>query len=271
MSLDFTEFFKKYEAIIGEADKVFETVKAQSGDRVRCKEGCSDCCHALFDLTLIEALYVNHHFNSAYSGLERSRILDRADEADRAVHKFKRDMFKASQAGTSTEDILREAARAKVRCPLLDDDDLCALYARRPVTCRIYGVPTAIGGAAHTCGRSGFEPGGKYPTVFLDKLQDRLYLLSHELATAIGSRYRELGAVLVPLSMALLTSYDEEYLGLAAPKVEPKPDFSAALLKEPVKDEACGSCDKDSSACASCKEKSFSITIGGPDAGGKED
>ncbi|MCM0755260.1 YkgJ family cysteine cluster protein [Desulfovibrio aminophilus] len=271
MPLDFTEFFKKYEAIIGEADKVFETVKAQSGDRVRCKEGCSDCCHALFDLTLIEALYVNHHFNASYSGLERSRILERADEADRAVHKFKRDMFKAAQAGTSTADILREAAKSKVRCPLLNDDDLCVLYDRRPVTCRIYGVPTAIGGEAHTCGRSGFEPGGKYPTVFLDKLQDRLYLLSHEMATAIGSRYRELGTVLVPLSMALLNSYDEEYLGLTAPSAEPKPDFSAALLKEPAKDAACGSCDKDSSACASCKEKSFSITIGGPDAGGGED
>jgi len=107
--------------------------------------------------------------------------------------------------------------------------------------------------------------------VFLDKLQDRLYLLSHELAGRLKTRYRELGSVLVPVSMALLTAYDEDYLGLTAPKAEPRPDFAAAALKEPAKSPECGPCDKDASACASCKEKSFSITIGGPDKGGKED
>lgn len=271
MALDFTEYFKKYETIIGEADAAFQAVRSQAGDRVRCKETCSDCCHALFDLTLIEALYLNHHFNQTYSGLVRSRILERADEADRASYRLKREMFKASQGGVSTEEILLQAAQAKVRCPLLNDDDLCDLYAFRPVTCRIYGVPTAIGGQAHSCRHSGFEPGGKYPTVFLDKLQDRLYLLSHELAGSLKTRYRELGSVLVPVSMALLTAYDEDYLGLTAPKAEPRPDFAAAALKEPAKSPECGPCDKDASACASCKEKSFSITIGGPDKGGRED
>ncbi len=271
MALDLTEFFKKYEAIVAEADAVFERVRQETGDKVRCQEGCGDCCHALFDLTLIEALYLNHHFNATYSGLERSRILERADEADRAGYKIKKQMFKQSQAGTSTEEILREAARAKVRCPLLNDKTLCDLYGCRPVTCRIYGVPTAIGGAAHTCGRSGFEPGGKYPTVFLDKIQDRLYLLSHELASSIGSRYGDLGSVLVPVSMALLNAYDEDYLGLCAPKAEPRPDFKAAVAPQaaPGKSAQCGPCDKDASACASCKDKSFSITIGGPDKGGE--
>ena len=272
MALDFTDFFSKYETIIAEADAAFQAVRSQSGDKVRCKETCSDCCHALFDLTLIEALYLNHHFNKTYSGLVRSRILERADEADRAAYRLKRDLFKASRDGASTQDILLQAAQAKVRCPLLNEDNLCDLYEFRPVTCRIYGVPTAIGGQAHSCRHSGFEPGGKYPTVFLDKLQDRLYLLSHELAGSIKTRFRELGTVLVPVSMALLTAYDENYLGLTAGAAEPQPDFSKASLKEPApeKSASCGPCDKDASACASCKEKSFSITIGGPDKGGKE-
>lgn len=271
MALDFTEYFTKFESIIAEADAAFQAVRSQAGDRVRCKETCSDCCHALFDLTLIEAMYLNHHFNRKFSGLARSAVLERADAADRQAYRFKRDMFKASQGGATTQEILLQAAQAKVRCPLLNDDDLCDLYECRPVTCRIYGVPTAIGGQAHSCRHSGFEPGGKYPTVFLDKLQDRLYLLSHELAGGLQTRYRDLGSVLVPVSMALLTSYDEEYLGLTAAKAEPQPDFSKASPRAPEKSAACGPCDKDASACASCKEKSFSITIGGPDKGGQED
>ena len=56
MALDFSDFFKRYEAIIGEADQVFETVKGKYAENVRCEKGCSDCCHALFDLTLVTGL-----------------------------------------------------------------------------------------------------------------------------------------------------------------------------------------------------------------------
>ena len=40
----------------------FAKVKEQFPDAVKCREGCADCCHALFDITLIEALYVNTRF-----------------------------------------------------------------------------------------------------------------------------------------------------------------------------------------------------------------
>ena len=124
---------------------------------------------------------------------------------------------RAAKDGKSTEEILTEMARAQVRCPLLDDDGLCEMYDARPVTCRIYGVPTAIGGEAHTCGKSAFEKGQAYPTVYLDRIQDRLYALSHELAGSLNTQYKELGEVLVPVSLALLTEYTEEYLGIKKP------------------------------------------------------
>ncbi len=165
MALDFSEFFKRYEAIIGEADQVFNTVKAKFSENVRCEKGCSDCCHALFDLTLVEALYLNKQFLERFSGKAKSEVLARADEADRLVHRLKRDAFKAAKEGASAQAILAEMAKVRVRCPLLDDAGACQMYDKRPVTCRIYGVPTAIGGQAHTCGKSGFEKGKPYPTV----------------------------------------------------------------------------------------------------------
>ncbi|MDP3425993.1 MAG: thiamine pyrophosphate-binding protein, partial [Humidesulfovibrio sp.] len=180
MALDFSEFFKKYEAIITESDQVFGTVRARYADNVRCEKGCSDCCHALFDLTLVEALFLNTVFNARFKGKDRTRILKRADEADRQVHRLKRDAFRAVKDGQNAQEILLEMAKVRVRCPLLDDQGLCEMYDARPVTCRIYGVPTAIGGEAHTCGKSAFEKGKAYPTVYLDRIQDRLYALSHE-------------------------------------------------------------------------------------------
>lgn len=282
MALDFTEFFKRYEAIIAEADQVFETVRAKFADNVRCEKGCSDCCHALFDLTLVEAMYLNARFRERFSGKAKDQVLFRADEADRLVYRLKRDAFKAAKDGRNAQEILAEMAKVRVRCPLLDDEGACVLYDCRPVTCRIYGVPTAIGGQAHTCGKSGFERGKPYPTVYLDRIQDKLYALSHELAGSFTSRFKGLGEVLAPASMALLTEYNDEFLGLvdATPKEAPAPEaapaapvaaaprrpVAQAAPKAPAKDQGkglaqCSGCSPASKpgGCSGCSPQGFTI------------
>ncbi|OGR35955.1 MAG: hypothetical protein A2051_12480 [Desulfovibrionales bacterium GWA2_65_9] len=277
MALDFNEFFKKYAAIIGESDQVFGTVRARFAENVRCEKGCSDCCHALFDLTLVEALFLNAAFSARFQGKDRTRILKRADEADRLVHRLKRDAFRAVKDGQNAQEILLEMAKVRVRCPLLDDEGLCEMYDARPVTCRIYGVPTAIGGEAHTCGKSGFEKGKAYPTVYLDRIQDRLYALSHELATGLNTRFKGLGDVLVPVSLALLTEYSEEYLGIKKPGSEAKAEakakaapaskatgMAARLAAGKAKGKGlaeCSGCSPETKqgGCGGCAPKSFTI------------
>ncbi|MBA4357278.1 MAG: hypothetical protein C0405_06090 [Desulfovibrio sp.] len=269
MALEFSEFFKRYEAIIAEADQVFNTVRARYADNVRCEKGCSDCCHALFDLTLVEALFLNTAFTARFKGKERNSVLERADEADRLVHRLKRDAYKAVQDGKNAQEILLEMSKIKVRCPLLDDQGLCLMYDLRPVTCRIYGVPTAIGGEAHTCGKSAFEKGTAYPTVYLDRIQDRLYALSHELAASLDTRYKGLGEILVPASLALLTEYSEDYLGIKKPKDAAAPAKAPAVKPAPAAKSApagkglaeCSGCSPEvkQGGCAGCAPKSFTI------------
>ena len=80
-------------------------------------------------------------------------------------------------------------------------------------------MPTSIHGKAHVCGQCGFKQGGAYPTVALDRIQDRLADMSRRIGAAVGSRFRELHRVYVPVSMALVTKYDDAYLGVGpAPK-----------------------------------------------------
>ena len=122
--------------------------------------------------------------------------------------------------GESPEAIMEKAAQIKLRCPLLDDNDHCLMYHARPLTCRVYGVPTAIAGQGHVCGFSAFEKGQPYPTIHLDKIQNRLEDLSREVASTVQTRFKELHDVYVPLSMALLTRYDEAYLGIGPAKKE---------------------------------------------------
>lgn len=214
MDIDFTPFFKQYEEVLAMADKVFERVKSEHLECVKCKTTCSDCCNALFDLYLIEALYINDKFNKKFKDGERERIVEKSNTADRTIHKLKRKAYKDLESGKDENEILSKMAEERVRCPLLNDDDMCDLYEYRPITCRLYGIPTSIGGVSHTCGLSAFAEGKQYPTVNLEKIQNKLYEISVELVKEIKSRHVKLADVLVPLSMALLTIYDEEYLGV---------------------------------------------------------
>lgn len=219
MNIDLSAIFAQYEALVAETDALFERVRALHPDCVTCGLGCSDCCHAMFDLSLVEAMYLNGKFAASFDfGPERSAVLERASDADRHAYRIKRRMYRESEDGRPAEDILAEAARERIRCPLLGEGDACVLYAHRPITCRLYGIPTAIGGKGHTCGKTAFRAGEKYPTVAVDRIQDRLAALSKEIAVAVGSRFSELHQVYVPVSMALLTRYDDAYLGIGKPK-----------------------------------------------------
>lgn len=206
-------FFKKYEELSKTANDIFNKVRDEYPEEVRCTQGCADCCYALFDMTLIEALYIKHHFDSCFKGLERERRIELANKIDRGLYKLKRQAYKELEAGKEESDILKGLAEKKVRCPLLNDQNACDLYEFRPITCRLYGIPTSIAGEGHTCGLSGFIKGSPYPTVKLDIIQKKLFELSAELVAAIQSRYTRMGEMLIPLSMALLTEYDQAYLG----------------------------------------------------------
>lgn len=208
-------FFEKYEAISSAAEQAFERVKNQFPDRVKCKPFCSDCCFAVFDITLIEALYINHKFRNRFSGDELEAMLEECNKADRTLYRLKKNAFMDVESGKEESEVLKEMAEIRVKCPMLNDKKMCEIYDFRPITCKIYGIPTAIGGQGHTCGLSGFEKGGKYPTAKLDLIQNKLLELSAELTGSLKSRYSRMGEMLVPLSMAIVTVYDDDYLGIS--------------------------------------------------------
>ena len=223
MSVDLTPYFNKYETLVAQADGAFDRVKTAYAECVKCEEKCADCCHALFDLTLIEALYIHHKFNEKFKGSERVELMEKASRADRRIHRLKRNAFKALQEGKEEREILAELSLERIRCPLLNEKELCEMYDFRPITCRVYGIPFAIGETGHTCGLSAFEPGNEYPTVNLSNIIARLQEISAELLRDLKSRNIRLADLLVPLSMALITIYDDAYMGVGEPPKEEAP------------------------------------------------
>jgi Fe-S-cluster containining protein len=224
MAIDFNfqPFFGRYLELVEKADAAYDQIRGQFPSEVRCQIGCADCCYALFDLSLVEALYINHQFQQACSGRSKARLLEKANRADRDTYRIKRQAFRDLQAGKSEQEVLESVASQRVRCAMLNEEDRCEIYSFRPITCRLYGIPTSIRGEGHTCGRSGFKPGKPYPTVNFDALNRQLHQISTELVAALKSRHVKMADLLVPLSMALLTQYDDVYLGVGeeAPEKE---------------------------------------------------
>ncbi|MCD4722525.1 MAG: YkgJ family cysteine cluster protein [Desulfobacula sp.] len=214
MTLDLREHFVKYEALVQIVDAVFNRVKKEFPKEVFCREKCSDCCYAIFDLTLIEALYLKNKFLETITGKEKNDLLEIAGKTDRALVKMKRDAFKKVKKGADELEIVGEMSQERVRCPLLGEDNLCVMYEHRPITCRVYGIPTSTAGVSHICGRTNFKQGEAYPTLNMDKIYTQLQLLSAQLVKDINSEKIRMHEMLIPVSMVMVTDFNEEYLGV---------------------------------------------------------
>lgn len=172
----FTKLLHLYSVV----DQTVAQIREQFTAEVKCRPGCADCCHAMFDISAIEASYL-----ASLVSKELSQELYGA--AQEALEKFHRVL-----------DNKENPAEARIRCPLLGPEETCLCYEGRPVNCRTYGTPTVIQGHGHVCGLSGFDKGLSYPTINLEPLQQSLYQYSVDLFGA------EFGSQRFPLAMVLL-------------------------------------------------------------------
>lgn len=53
-SVELEEIFLEYEVLAAQVDKLFQDVQSKYPEEVACTRTCSDCCHALFDLSLVD-------------------------------------------------------------------------------------------------------------------------------------------------------------------------------------------------------------------------
>ncbi len=176
LSSMFTKLLHLYSVV----DQAVAQIHQQFAEEVKCRPGCADCCHAMFDVSAIEAAYLA-------SLLSPELKKDLGSPAQQAWEQF--------QAVLASH---QNPAEARIRCPLLGPQDTCLCYEGRPINCRTYGTPTVIQGQAHVCGLSGFDKGLSYPTINLEPLQHSLYQYSVE---HFGP---ELGSQRFPLALVVL-------------------------------------------------------------------
>lgn len=115
----------------------------RAGAWVKCAPGCTQCCVGVFPISQLDALRLR-------DGLEALAVSDPArahavrERARLAAERLTADFPGNARAGTldpARADEFENFANDEP-CPALDPQSgLCDLYAARPLTCRIFGLP----------------------------------------------------------------------------------------------------------------------------------
>ena len=192
-------FFRNYELLVDKAESAFNSIEKEHGPSIRCELHCSDCCHAVFGLFLVEAAYIREHFDQV-SQKQKLQALLIGETADRDLEKLQ-DKLKTFENDPHMQTYT--LSRERIRCPLLDDKNECILYHRRPITCRVYGIPTKIQGKARVCGIAGFREGKSYPVFDLDGIYRDLFVLSKEILDEAGIDNADKASLLISMSKAI--------------------------------------------------------------------
>ncbi len=102
--------------------------------------GCSGCCHGLFDITFLDGLLLREGL-AALPASEREIVLGHAGEQLARLQK-KWPAFQPPWLlnGIPPADWDSPEENA-TPCPLLDPAGHCRAYATRPLTCRLHGLP----------------------------------------------------------------------------------------------------------------------------------
>jgi len=137
-------------------DRFVDSIISRYSEQIACGPGCRECCAPGLTVVLVEAVVVGRAL-----AISRDRVLLQAGQPP------------LSESGA---------------CALLDAAGNCAVYAERPLTCRIQGMPLRTpDGAVSTCASNfiGAEPHAS--AVFdLERLETALFAANLDFCQQAG-------------------------------------------------------------------------------------
>ena len=129
-----------YKELLASVDAWYRLVQQARPADVPCTKGCRECCIGLFDVSLADRDLLRE-------GLAQSQPAARRDMESRAAALVARLRELRPNLGDTLDgmspgeiDSLCDDA-GDVECPALGREGECRLYAHRPLTCRMSGVP----------------------------------------------------------------------------------------------------------------------------------
>jgi protein-tyrosine phosphatase len=124
-TIDLEPFLREVEAILQEAEEA--AAAAGTDPKAAAPDGC---CHGVFEMDLIEAVYLSQSLNKQLDRESRMAAIERALAASSLIREAQ------VSTGCSREEAMRQISSTQaISCPLLVAGN-CVLFANRPLRCR---------------------------------------------------------------------------------------------------------------------------------------
>ena len=158
----------RYQQFVKVVGREFRRNRRLHGGKIRCKQGCTDCCHQVFPITEVEAAEISRGITTLDPQL-RARLVENAGAyLPRRAEIFNRHGYIRAWGHLPKPEM-------RLACPALINGE-CAIYEQRPIHCRKVGMPL------HHPERSGrifacelnFRPGESYQDAQLVPIQSAM-------------------------------------------------------------------------------------------------
>jgi Fe-S-cluster containining protein len=133
---------QQYQDLLAQVDGWFARSVARFPEKIACQSGCSHCCRSLFDITLLDAYYLKLGFDSLPLPTRelvlqkvQQRLLLMREHWPEFAHPF----VLNHRPDEEWEPLMPE--EDETPCVLIGEDGRCLVYAHRPMTCRLHGIP----------------------------------------------------------------------------------------------------------------------------------
>ena len=137
-----TNLLDRYGSLLREVDAWFQACSARYPDQIHCHSGCSSCCRGLFDITLLDALYLKLGVDRLPES-QRTRIMAAANERLKSmsliIPEFVEPWLLNLIPESQWDALMPE--EDETHCLLLSESGQCLVYEHRPMTCRLNGIP----------------------------------------------------------------------------------------------------------------------------------
>ena len=129
-----------YKDLLAGVDAWYKSIKDAHPAEVPCTRGCRECCIGLFDVSLADRDLLREGLAKAEPAV-RKDIEARAAALVTRLREITPDLGDTldGMGPDEIDDLCDEVG--DVECPVLGPGGECRLYAHRPLTCRMSGVP----------------------------------------------------------------------------------------------------------------------------------
>jgi Fe-S-cluster containining protein len=125
----------------------FQRGQAALLDSVPCRQGCTRCCYGPFAITLLDELELQQGLQALPSQVQldiHTRAQSQVATMEAAFPRLTESRHLDQWSEQDVDDLVTRFG--DLPCPALSTDGRCLVYAYRPITCRMMGLPVEING-----------------------------------------------------------------------------------------------------------------------------